>query len=115
MTKGAAKVWTSMKIGSLAGRTAKKGAKAWGSWKIAKLVGRGGKKLLIVPLAAGGGIAAWRRLRSASGNSPSSAYGSPQGPAAPSSVVTPGAPGPAAGMNATGSTLPVNPPPGTAT
>ncbi|MEA2271042.1 MAG: hypothetical protein QOD55_1884 [Solirubrobacteraceae bacterium] len=121
VAKGAAKVWTTMKIGSIAGRTAKKGAKAYGSWKVAKVVARGGKKLLIVPLAAGGGLAAWKRLRAQRADGPATPYGSSVGPAAPSQSVTPPGPGPSAGLNGEGALKdqpagatnpPVNPPPG---
>src|SRR5919205_219615 len=58
LAKGVAKTWTSMKVGSTVARTAKKGVKAWGKFKVVKFVGRRGAKLLLVPLAAGGGVGA---------------------------------------------------------
>src|SRR3712207_679773 len=66
LAKGVAKTWTSMKLGSAAARTAKKGAKAYGSWKVTKFLGRRTGKVLLVPVALGGGLAAWRTLRSSS-------------------------------------------------
>jgi hypothetical protein len=89
VAKSAAKAWTAMKIGSVAGRTARKTAKWYGSWKVAKFLGRRGPKLLLVPVAAGGGVAAWKRLRSSSSSPPQPSYGAPQGPAATSATVTP--------------------------
>jgi hypothetical protein len=121
VAKTVAKAWTAMKIGSVAGRTGKKAAKAYGSWKVAKLVSRGGGKLLILPLAAGGGLAAWKRLRAQSADGPATPYGSPQGPAASSQVVTPPGTGASADLNGEGALSdppagatnpPVNPPPG---
>src|SRR2546423_14391940 len=81
VAKTAAKAWTSMKIGSTAAKTAKKGAKAWASFKVVKLVGRGGAKLLLIPVAAGGGLAAYKKVRSSSSDSePATPHGSPVGP-----------------------------------
>jgi hypothetical protein len=107
VAKTAAKTWTSMKIGSTAAKTAKKGAKAWAGFKVVKFVGKGGKKLLLIPLAAGGGLAAWKKVRSSSSSSdgPATPYGSTVGPAATPSTVTPPktAPGSSAGLNGEGS------------
>jgi len=50
------------KVGKTASKTAKKGAKTWASFKVVKLVGKGGKKLLLIPIAAGGGLAAYKKL-----------------------------------------------------
>src|SRR4051812_21571946 len=102
VAKTAAKTWTSMKIGSTAAKTAKKGAKTWASFKVVKFVGKGGKKLLLIPLAAGGGLAAWKKVRSSSStDAPATPYGSSVGPVATPSTVTPPktAPGPPAGLN----------------
>jgi len=66
LAKGVAKTWTSMKVGSAAARTAKKGAKAYGSWKVTKFLGTKAGKVLLVPVAVGGGVAAWRTVRSSS-------------------------------------------------
>jgi hypothetical protein len=101
VAKTAAKTWTSMKIGSTAAKTAKKGAKAWAGFKVVKFVGRGGKKLLLIPLAAGGGLVAWKKVRSSSDDAPATPYGSSVGPVATPSTVTPPktAPGSNAGLN----------------
>src|SRR3954453_118437 len=81
LAKGVAKTWTSMKIGSTTAKTAKKGVKAWGKFKVVKFVGKRGAKLLIVPVAAGGGVAAWRKLRSSSdAGDPAAPYGGTVGP-----------------------------------
>ena len=89
MAKTAAKAWASMKIGTTAAKTAKKGVKAWASFNVVKFVGKGGKKLLLVPIAAGGGLAAYKKVRSSSEPAPATPYGSPVGPAATSATVTP--------------------------
>jgi hypothetical protein len=86
--KGAAKAWTSMKVGGLTARTARKGVKAWTSWKVFKVVGGRAGRLLLVPVAVGGGIVAVRKLRSSDGGD-TPTYGSPQGPAATPETVTP--------------------------
>jgi hypothetical protein len=86
-SKTAAKAWTAMKVGSIAGGTARKAAKVYGSWKVGKFLARRGAKLVLIPVAAGGGLAAWKRLRSSSESQPS--YGSPQGPAATPQTVMP--------------------------
>jgi hypothetical protein len=88
VAKTAAKTWTSLKIGSTAAKTAKKGVKAWTTFKVVKVVGKGGKKLLLIPLAAGGGVIAWKRMQSSS-DEPATPYGSSQGPAATPQTVTP--------------------------
>jgi hypothetical protein len=104
MAKGAAKTWASLKIGSTAARTAKKGVKAWGSFKLVKFVARGGKKLVLVPLAVGGGVVAYKKLGSSSDDGPATPYGSSVGPAATPGTVTPPktSPGPSAGLNGEG-------------
>jgi hypothetical protein len=104
VAKTAAKTWASMKIGSTAAKTAKKGAKTWAAFRVVKFVGKGGKKLLLIPLAAGGGLVAWKKVRSSSSDDPATLYGSPVGPAATPSTVTPPktAPGSSAGLNGEG-------------
>ena len=101
VAKTAAKTWTSMKVGSTAAKTAKKGAKTWASFKVVKFVGKGGKKLILIPIAAGGGLVAWKKVRSSSDEAPATPYGSSVGPVATPSTVTPPktAPGSTAGLN----------------
>jgi hypothetical protein len=102
VAKSAAKTWASLKVGSTAAKTAKKGAKTWASFKVVKFVGKGGKKLLLIPLALGGGLAAWQKVRSSSDDSaPATPYGSGVGPVATPATVTPPktAPGSGAGVN----------------
>jgi hypothetical protein len=87
LAKGAAKAWTAMKLGSIAGRAARKAAKAYGSLKVTKFVAKRGGKVLLIPLAAGGGLAAWRKLRS--GPEEPAPFGSSYGPAATPQTVSP--------------------------
>ena len=91
VAKTAAKAWTSVKIGSAAAKTAKKGAKTVGEYKVVKFVGTKGGKLLLIPLAAGGGLVAWKKVRSSSSEEegPATPYGSGVGPAATPQTVTP--------------------------
>jgi hypothetical protein len=89
VAKSVAKTVATVKVASKAGKTAKKGAKAFAGYKVVKFVGKGGKKLLIIPIAAGGGLAAYKKLTSGSTDEPATPYGSPVGPAATSSTVTP--------------------------
>jgi hypothetical protein len=89
VAKSAAKTWASLKIGSTVAKTAKKGVKAWGSFKVVKFVGRGGKKLVLVPLAVGGGVAAYKKLSSSDDDGPATPYGSSVGPVATPATVTP--------------------------
>ena len=86
--EAAVKVWTAMKIGSVVTTTAKKGAKTYAKFKVVKFVGRHGKKLIFIPIAAGGGVAAYKKLSSSS-DEPATPYGSSVGPAATPSTVTP--------------------------
>jgi hypothetical protein len=104
VAKSAAKTWASLKIGSTVAKTAKKGAKAWGSWKVVKFVGRGGKKLVLVPVAVGGGVVAYKKLSSSSDDGPATPYGSSVGPVATPATVTPPktAPGTSADLNGEG-------------
>jgi hypothetical protein len=105
VAKSAAKTWASLKIGSTVARTAKKGVKAWGSWKVVKFVGRRGKKLVLVPVAVGGGVVAYKKLSSSSDDGPATPYGSSVGPVATPATVTPPktAPGTSADLNGEGS------------
>ena len=100
VAKTAARTWASLKIGSTVAKTAKKGVKAWGSFKVVKFVAKGGKKLVLVPLAVGGGVAAYKKLSSSSDEGPATPYGSSVGPAATPGTVTP--PKTAPGMNGEG-------------
>jgi hypothetical protein len=102
VAKTAAKTWTSMKIGSTAAKTAKKGAKTWASFKVVKFVGKRGTKLLLIPLAAGGGLAAWKKVRSSPSDAPATPYGSPVGPVATPATVTPPKTAPGSGLNGEG-------------
>src|SRR3954470_14196445 len=123
VAKSAVKTWGSIKVGKTAARAARKGIKWWGSLKVVRFVGRRSPKLLIIPLAAGGGVAAWRKVRSGSAEPSTAPYGSSMGPAATPATVTPpkAAPGSAGGPNGEGtlddppagaSNPPVDPPPG---
>ena|SRR5689334_8374766 len=105
LAKGVAKTWTSMKVGSTVAKTTKKGVKAWGKFKVVKFVGRRGAKLLLIPIAAGGGVAAYKKVRSSSSDEgPATPYGSTVGPAATPQTVTPPktAPGTTPGQNGEG-------------
>jgi hypothetical protein len=114
VAKSAAKTWGSLKIGSTVAKTAKKGAKAWGSFKVVQFVAKGGKKLVLVPLAVGGGVAAYKKLSSSSEEGPATPYGSSVGPVATPATVTPPktAPGSSAGQNGEGAVT--DPPAGAA-
>jgi hypothetical protein len=106
VAKTVAKAWTSMKIGSIAAKTAKNGAKTAAKFKVVKFVGKKGAKILLVPLAAGGGLVAWKKVRSSSDDDgPATPYGSGVGPAATPQTVTPPktAPGSSADANGEGS------------
>jgi hypothetical protein len=104
VAKSAAKTWASMKVGSTVAKTAKKGVKAWGSFKVVKFVARGGKKLVLVPVAVGGGVVAYKKLSSSSDDGPATPYGSSVGPVATPATVTPPktAPGTSADLNGEG-------------
>ena len=88
--KAVAKAWTATKVGSAAAKTAKKGVKAWGSYRVVKFVGRRGAKLVLIPIAAGGGIVAYKKVKSSSSDDgPATPYGSSVGPVATPATVTP--------------------------
>ena len=112
VAKSAAKTWASLKIGSTATKTAKKGVKAWSSFKVVQFVGRGGKKLLLVPVAVGGGVAAYKKLRSSSDEAPATPYGSSVGPVATPGTVTPPKPAPGSTPGVNGEGAMTDPPAG---
>jgi hypothetical protein len=101
VAKGAAKTWTSLKLTKTATKGAKKGAKAFASYKVVKLVSKRGAKLLVIPITIGGGLAAYKKLSSGSGDEPATPYGSSVGPVATPATVTPpkSAPGSNASIN----------------
>ena len=107
VAKGAAKTWTSLKISKTAAKGAKKGVKAFASYKVIKVVGKRGAKLLVIPVAAVGGVVAYKKLSSGSGSDqPGTPYGSSVGPVATPATVTPpkSAPGSNATVNGEGTT-----------
>ena len=107
VAKGAAKTWTSLKISKTAAKGAKKGVKAFASYKVMKVVGKRGAKLLVIPVAVGGGVVAYKKLSSDSGSGqPGTPYGSSVGPVATPATVTPpkSAPGSNATVNGEGTT-----------
>ena len=63
LAKSTAKVWTVVKVSTVGARAAKKGAKAYGAAKGAKVVGRPVVKVAAIPVAVGGGVVVWRRLK----------------------------------------------------
>jgi hypothetical protein len=92
LTKRAAKVVTAVKVASVGGRAAKKGAKAYGAVKGAKLVGRPVVKVAAIPVTVAGGVVVWRKLKSSSRASDSTApadAGRPLGPVANANSVSP--------------------------
>jgi hypothetical protein len=101
--EAAVKIWAAMKLGSAVASTAKKGAKAYGKFKVVKVVGKRGAKLLVIPIAAGGGFAAYKKLSSSSSDSETATpYGSPVGPVATPATVTPPKTAPGADLNGEG-------------
>jgi hypothetical protein len=100
--EAAVKIWTAMKISSAAAKTAKKGVKAYGRFKVVKVVGKRGVKLLVIPIAAGGGFAAYKKLTSSSDSTTATPYGSPVGPVATPATVTPPKTAPGADLNGEG-------------
>src|SRR3954447_22936027 len=120
--KTAAKAWTTVKIGSSVAKSAKKGVKVVGTFKVVKAAGKRGVKLLVIPIAAGGGIVAYKKIRSPSDTGTAPPYGSPRGPVAlPATVTPPKTPGTNATANGEGGLTdppagaanpPASPPPG---
>src|SRR6478752_7924 len=72
-----AKAWMALNLASASSKAAKKGVKVYGAAKGAKVVGRPVAKLAVVPVAVGGGLLVWRKVRSGS-------------PAQPATVSPPG-------------------------
>jgi hypothetical protein len=101
VAKSAAKTWAGLKVGSTVAKTAKKGAKTAATWKVVKFVAKGGKKLVLVPVAVGGGVVAYKKISSSGDDGPAMPYGSSVGPAATPATVTPPKtpPGTSAGLN----------------
>ena len=88
LAKSAAKVWTVVKVSSVGARAAKKGAKAYDAAKGAKVVGRPVVKVAAIPVAVGGGVVVWRRLKKGSPTA-SSEPSRPMGPVASATSVSP--------------------------
>jgi hypothetical protein len=102
--EAAVKIWTAMKISSAVAKSAKRGAKAYGKFKVVKVVGKKGAKLLVIPIAAGGGFAAYKKLSSSSSDTETATpYGSSMGPAATPATVTPPKTAPGSDLNGEGS------------
>ena len=80
-----AKAWTALNVASAGSKAAKKGAKAYGVAKGAKIVGRPVAKLAVVPVAIGGGLLVWRKVRGGSPDQPATTVT----PAAHASTVSP--------------------------
>jgi|tagenome__1003787_1003787.scaffolds.fasta_scaffold20703872_2 hypothetical protein len=122
VAKAVAKAWTAAKVGPAAAKTAKKGAKTVVTFKAVKAVGKRGAKLLVIPIAAGGGLVAYKKIRSSSDEGTATPYGSPVGPVAtPATVTPPKTPGTNATANGEGGLTdppagaanpPASPPPG---
>jgi hypothetical protein len=87
LAKGAATVWTTVKVSSAGARAAKGGAKAYGAAKGAKVRGRSVVKLIAVPAAVVGGVAIFRKARG--GDDHEADAGRPLGPVASADTVSP--------------------------
>ena len=87
LAKGAATVWTTVKVSSAGARAAKGGAKAYGAAKGAKVRGRSVVKLIAVPAAIIGGVVVFRKARG--GNDDEADTGRPLGPVASADTVSP--------------------------
>ncbi len=101
-----AKAWTALNLASAGSKAAKQGAKASGAAKGAKVVGRPVAKLAVVPVAVGGGLLVWRKVRSGSSDQPATSVT----PAAHASTVSP--PGDSSGALTDPPAGAVNPPVG---
>jgi hypothetical protein len=88
MAKGAATVWTTVKVSSAGARAAKGGAKAFGAAKGAKVRGHRVIKLVAVPAAVVGGVVVFRKVRGGGGDDEPEA-GRPLGPVASADTVSP--------------------------
>ena len=87
MAKGAATVWTTVKLSSAGARAAKGGAKAFGAAKGARVRGHRVVKVLAVPVAVVGGVVVFRKVRGGGGDEPEA--GRPLGPVASADTVSP--------------------------
>jgi len=88
MAKGAATVWTTVKLSSASARAAKGGAKAFGAAKGARVRGHRVVKVLAVPVAVVGGVVVFRKVRGGGGDDEPEA-GRPLGPVASADTVSP--------------------------
>jgi hypothetical protein len=91
LAKGAATVWTTVKVSSAGARAAKGGAKAYGVAKGAKVRGRSVVKLIAVPAAVAGGLAVFRKARGGHDHDHDheADTGRPLGPVASADTVSP--------------------------
>jgi hypothetical protein len=92
LAKSTAKVWTVVKVSTVGARAAKKGAQAYGAAKGAKVVGRPVVKVAAIPVAVGGGVVVWRRLKKGSPAPSSTESSEPSrsvGPVASAKTVSP--------------------------
>jgi hypothetical protein len=89
LAKGAATVWTTVKVSSAGARAAKGGAKAYGAAKGAKVRGRSVVKLIAVPAAVVGGVAIFRKARGGHDHDHEADAGRPLGPVASADTVSP--------------------------
>jgi hypothetical protein len=80
MAKGAATVWTTVKLSSAGARAAKGGAKAFGAAKGARVRGHRVVKVLAVPVAIAGGVVVFRKVRGGHDHDHEANAGRPQGP-----------------------------------
>jgi hypothetical protein len=88
LAKGAATVWTTVKVSSAGAGAAKKGAKAYGVAKGAKVAGRSLVKIAAIPAAVAGGIVVWRKARGG-GSGGGSGSGDESGAAEPARPLGP--------------------------
>ena len=89
LAKGAATVWTTVKVSSAGARAATGGAKAYGAAKGAKVRGRSVVKLIAVPAAVVGGVAIFRKARGGHDHDHEADTGRPLGPVASADTVSP--------------------------
>ena len=87
MARGAATVWTTVKLASAGARAAKGGAKAFGAAKGARVRGHRVVKVLAVPVAVVGGVVVFRKVRGGGDDEPEA--GRPLGPVASADTVSP--------------------------
>jgi hypothetical protein len=89
MARGAATVWTTVKLSSAGARAAKGGAKAFGAAKGARVRGHRVVKVLAVPVAVVGGVVVFRKVRGGGGDDDQPEAGRPLGPVASADTVSP--------------------------